>query len=106
LEPLDLWLGIPVNDITFFIREVPGKENAGIFIRDPGFLFFFLSFCPFLLHHQNSRYWVVFTHEPLGGPEHFSHYLCTNSNICSKEILSVLKVLLTPEKYTHIQVTE
>ena len=38
-EPLDLRAGIPVNDITFFVLEVPGNDNKDIPFTDPDFLF-------------------------------------------------------------------
>jgi len=38
-EPLDLWAGITINDITFFVLEVPGNDNQDIAFTDPDFLF-------------------------------------------------------------------
>ena len=38
-EPLDLWTGVTVNDIAFFILEVPGDDNEDITFTDPDFLF-------------------------------------------------------------------
>ena len=38
-EPLDLWAGITVNDITFFVLEVPGNDYKNIPFTDPDFLF-------------------------------------------------------------------
>jgi hypothetical protein len=39
-EPLDLRAGITVNDITFFVLEVPGNDNKNIPFTDPDFLFY------------------------------------------------------------------
>jgi hypothetical protein len=38
-EPLDLRAGITINNITFFILEVPGNYNEDIPFADPDFLF-------------------------------------------------------------------
>jgi hypothetical protein len=38
-QPLDLRSGITVDDITFFVLEVPGYDNEDIPFTDPDFLF-------------------------------------------------------------------
>ena len=42
-EPLNLRPGIPVDDIAFFILEVPGDYDEDVPFTDPDFLFY-LSF--------------------------------------------------------------
>ena len=39
-EPFDLRAGIPVDDITFFILEIPRNYNKDIPFTDPDFLFY------------------------------------------------------------------
>jgi hypothetical protein len=38
-EPFNLWAGITVNNIAFFILEIPGNDNENIPFTDPYFLF-------------------------------------------------------------------
>jgi len=38
-EPLDLWAGIPVKDITFFVLKSLGKDDKNIPFTNPDFLF-------------------------------------------------------------------
>ena len=38
-EPFDLWPGVPVYDIAFFILEIPGNDDEDIPFTDPDFLF-------------------------------------------------------------------
>jgi len=38
-EPLDLRAGITINDITFFVLEVPGNDYQDIPFTNPDFLF-------------------------------------------------------------------
>jgi len=39
-EPLDLKAGITVNDLAFFVLEVPWNDNENIPLTDPNFLFY------------------------------------------------------------------
>ena len=38
-EPFDLWAGITVHNIAFFILEIPGNDDEDIPFTDPDFLF-------------------------------------------------------------------
>ena len=38
-EPFNLWSGVAVYDVTFFILEVPGDDYEDIPFTDPDFLF-------------------------------------------------------------------
>jgi hypothetical protein len=49
-EPLDLRAGITINDITFFILEVPGNDYQDIAFTDPDFLFYFSLDSPHPCH--------------------------------------------------------
>ena len=70
-EPFDLRSGIPVNDIAFFILEVPRDNNENVSFTDPDFLFYFS------LDPPHSRYaiktsdaYMVCTHHQFSAPEH------------------------------------
>jgi hypothetical protein len=70
-ETFDLRAGIPVNDIAFFILEVPRDNNEDVSFADPDFLFYFS------LDSPHPRYAVktadtdmVCTHHQFSAPEH------------------------------------
>ena len=71
-EPLDLWAGITVNDITFFVLEVPGNDYKDIPFTDPDFLFY-LSLDSSHPGHtiETTDPDMICTHHQLGITEYF-----------------------------------
>ena len=72
-EPLDLWAGVPVNDIAFLILECPGDHDEDVSFADPDLLFY-LSLDP-----AHPGYPVkaadpdmICAHHEFGTPEHLS----------------------------------
>jgi len=70
-EPLDLWPGIPVNDIAFFILEIPGNNNENVSFADPDFLFYLTFDSPHPRYAiKTSDADMVCTHHQFSAPEH------------------------------------
>jgi hypothetical protein len=71
-EPFDLWSGIPVYNITFFVLEVPGNNNEDISFTDPDFLFDLSLDSSHPGHTIETTYPdMVCTHHQFGVSEHF-----------------------------------
>ena len=70
-EPLDLRAGVPVNNIAFFILEVPGDDNENIPFADPDFLFYLPLDSPHPRHAiKTADTDMVCTHHQFCNPEH------------------------------------
>ena len=71
-EPLDLRAGITVNDITFFVLEVPRDYNEDISFTDPDFLFD-LSLDSSHPGHtvETTDPYMICTHHQFSIPEYF-----------------------------------
>jgi hypothetical protein len=71
-EPLDLGAGVTVDDITFFILEVPGNDYKDVPFTDPDFLFDLSLDSP---HPGNTIETanpdMVCAHHQFSVPEHF-----------------------------------
>ena len=71
-EPFDLWAGIAVDDITFFVLEVPGNDNKDIPFTDPDFLFYLTLDPPHPCDTiKTADTDMVCTHHQFSVPEHF-----------------------------------
>jgi hypothetical protein len=70
-EPFDLWAGITVNNIAFFILEVPWDHNQNIPFTDPDLLFN-LSFDPAHAGDpvKTPHPDMICTHHQLGAAKH------------------------------------
>ena len=70
-EPLDLRSGIPVDDIAFFILEVPRDNNENVSFADPDFLFYFSLDSPHPRYAvKTADTYMVCTHHQFSTPEH------------------------------------
>ena len=71
-EPLHLRPGVPVDDITFLVLEVPRDDNKDIPFPDPDFLFYF-SLDPAHPCHtvKTADPDMVCTHHKFSAPEYF-----------------------------------
>ena len=70
-EPFDLRAGIPVDDITFFILEIPRNYNKDIPFADPDFLFYLSLDSPHPCHTiKTADTDMVCPHHKFGIPEH------------------------------------
>jgi len=70
-EPLDLGSGIPVDDIAFFILEVPRDNNKDIPFTDPDFLFYLPLDSPHPCNAvKTADTDMVCTHHQFRVPEH------------------------------------
>ena len=70
-QPLDLWSGIPVDDIAFFILEVPRDNNENVPFADPDFLFNLTLDSPHPCYAiKTADTDMVCTHHQFCDPEH------------------------------------
>jgi len=70
-EPFDLWAGVPVDDIAFFILEVPGNDNKNVSFADPDFLFYFSLDPPHSCYAiETADTNMVCTHHQFSEPEY------------------------------------
>ena len=70
-EPFDLGAGIPINDIAFFILEIPGYDNEDVPFADPDLLFYLTFDSPhpgYAIITANTD--MVRTHHEFCDPEH------------------------------------
>ena len=71
-EPLDLWAGVTVDDITFFVLEVPGNDNEDVPFTDPDLLFYLSLDSPHPCDTiETADTDMVCTHHQFSVPEHF-----------------------------------
>ncbi len=70
-EPFDLRAGVPVNNIAFFILEVPGNDNENVPFADPDLLFYLPLDSPHPRHAViTADTDMVCTHHEFCNPEH------------------------------------
>jgi hypothetical protein len=71
-EPFDLWSGVTIDNIAFFILEIPGNDNEDIPFAYPDFLFDLSLDSPHPGHTiVTSDPDMVCTHHQFSGTEHF-----------------------------------
>jgi hypothetical protein len=126
-QPFDLRPGIPVDNITLFILEIPGDDNEDISLADPDFLFD-LPFDPAKARDTIKTFDtdMVCSHHELGTAEHLtvpflgqfypdnfvargdSRFLVRQCNLsCSPEIRGILLLNCWPyRKYNYFLLEE
>ena len=72
-EPFNLWAGVPVNNVAFFVLKIPRDHNQNVPFTDPDFLFYLALDPPHAGDPVETPHAdMVCAHHQFRTPEHFA----------------------------------